>query len=72
MINKIAPLAIDIFMLKTFPAITGMLAFMFGGSFIASLLVGLIIKIILNYFDKEIKLFAKWLRAKIHVLKKRK
>lgn len=62
--HRIINLMPDLIIFKTVPTLTGMFAFIIGGSFLSALLVALIIKVLLYFFEKEIKRFALWLRKK--------
>lgn len=55
----------DILIFKALPATTGFVALLFGGGFLGALAMALIIKILLYFFEKEIKKFAAWLRKKL-------
>lgn len=71
---KIADATIDVLAIKFIPSITGFFTFLgLGGnilSFIWALFVALVIKIILYFFEEEIKEISLKLRAKWDKLKK--
>lgn len=69
-INTTVQIVSDIFIFKVVPTLTGFFAFMFGTGFLSALLVALFIKILLYFFEKEIKKFAFWLRTKIYKKKR--
>ena len=56
---------VDIFIFKALPATTGFVALLFGGGFFGALLMALFIKILLYFFEKEIKQLSLWLRKKL-------
>lgn len=65
-------IALDIAILKISPALAGFFTFLFGGGFLPALLVAALVKVILYFFEEEIKQFALFLRKKFNLRRKLK